>query len=530
MKRSYLFKSIKSGLLCKLTLLFVALFSMSMNTYAEDVVKIQSGETYTLTMFKYCHYSYTATESGSLVVAGSAVGADTPTLYTDDTFTEKLSDNIMSWDGYVDGGQQQTITVTEGETYYMEFYSMESASFTATFMGSDESPEITYCNPKEGSTLSVVSDVPITLKFNVSVSVGKATLTSGTNSTELTLNLTNGYYSYSVQSILYNWLSSGAISPGDDVTFTLTDVQNSYGTLYGEDGTVTLVYKVPENVTELTGVSMPDVFIPWWQEGDENGTMTLTFSNDISSEEDLAPSVELRYGSAESEEGLYTEDITPTVDGSTVTIDLTGVSRMGRDMLPSVSDTYSTIIVRITNLHDVNGNSVYTEGQGSVGSLTYQIPYTEFTITPSDTTIESLSEVVIEYPSGIQLADPSNVVIQNYAEQDVAKGTSVQANTEEGSVIPTKLIVTLDATITDGGTYYVKIAKNSLEVNYPDYKTYAYNIEKTFQIGSTTGIGSVSLQSADNANGKIYTIDGQLVKSPTKKGVYIVNGKKLLIK
>ncbi|MCD8313393.1 MAG: hypothetical protein LUC24_04460, partial [Bacteroidales bacterium] len=508
MKRSYLFKSIKRGLLCKPTLLFVALFSMSMGTYAvdeSDIVEIQSGETYTFKGFTDCYYSYTATESGSLVLAGLAVDANYPIVYKDAAFTEEWS-GVASNDGYVDGGQQVTITVTAGETYYLKFHSMESSpSFTATFMGTDESPTITYCSPEEGSELSVVSDIPVTLKFSVTVTVGTATLTSGSQSVTLTQNYTNGFYSWPVWEILYTWLSEGLVNPGDEVTFTLKDVKNSYDTPFGEDGTVTIVYKMPESVTELTDVSMPEVFIPWWQEGDENGIMTLTFSNDISTEEDLAPNVELWYGEAEAEVDRYTETITPTVDGSTVTIDFTGVSRLRRDMISGTATDYTTIIVRVKNLHDVNGYSVYTTGQGTVGSLTYEIPYTEFTIFPCDTTIESLSEVIIDYPSGIQLEDPSKVVVQDYKEQDFAYGTDVQAYTEEGSDIPTKLIVTLDKTITDDGTYYIKIAKGSLTVNYPDYITYDYNITEMFSVEASAGIGSVSLQSANNANGKIYT-------------------------
>ncbi|MCD8297367.1 MAG: hypothetical protein LUC88_07325 [Prevotella sp.] len=536
MKRSYLSKSIKRGLLCKLTLLLVAFISMSMSSYAvdaADIEELQLDSTYTLKGFTYYYYSYTATASGSLVVVGSAVGADYPFLYTDATFTEVLSDDIKTWEGFVEGGQKQTINVTKGEVYYMEFWSMESSSnFTATFMGSEESPEITYCNPEEGSVLSVVADVPIALRFSMPVTVGTATLTSGDLTEELTLNYTNDYYSYPVRDILYTWLKSGAVSPDDDIIFTLTDVKNSYDVVYGEDGTVTIAYKAPEVPTELSDVSMPEVFIPWWPEGDENGMMTLTFTNDISEVDTLAPNVELWYGPLESEDvSRYVESIPATVDGNRVIIDFTGVSRLWKEMLPSATEEYTTIIVRITNLHDVNGSSVYTTGAGSVGSLTYQLPYTELTIIPNDSvTVESLSEVVIEYPSGIQLEDASSVTILNYKEQEAAHGTSVEPVTEEGAAFPTKLIVTLNNTIEEEGTYYVEIPKNSLKVNYPEYKDYAYKIEEIFEITASNGIKGVSVAGIDNGDGKIYTIDGQLVKSPTKKGIYIVNGNKVVIK
>ncbi|MCD8290431.1 MAG: hypothetical protein LUC91_02900 [Prevotella sp.] len=529
MKRSYLSKSMKRGLLSKFTFLLVALLSMNISTYAveeSDIVELELGKTYELTMFTHYYFSYTAEQSGSVIIAGSAL----PDLYTDATFTEILSDNVH-WDGYVDGGQQETITVTGGETYYLHCYSMENSPyFIATYKSSGEGPEITYLNPEAGSELNIQYDEPIALKFSEAVTVGTATLTSGELSVPLTLNLTNGYYSYPVRDVLYTWLTSGAVSQGDDIIFTLTDIKNSYGTVYGEDGTVTIVYKAPAAPTEVTEENLPDVFLPWWNEGDENGIMTLTFSNDISADEDLAPKVELRYGQVDTEVGIYLETMSPVVDGNKLSVDFTGKSRLRKEMLSSATENFDKVVIRVTNLHDVNGNYVYTTGQGSVGSLTYEIGYKEFTITPSDSAVvESISQVVIEYGSGIKLDDPSSVTIQNYVEQEVAVGTSVEAVTEEGSDMPTKLIITLDKTITDNGYYFVIIPKNSLMINYPDYVEYAYKISEVFEIDSSTGIGSISMDSSVG-NGKIYTIDGQLVKSPTKKGIYIVNGKKIVVK
>jgi hypothetical protein len=52
---------------------------------------------------------------------------------------------------------------------------------------------------------------------------------------------------------------------------------------------------------------------------------------------------------------------------------------------------------------------------------------------------------------------------------------------------------------------------------------YLYSIN-----GVTTGITSVAAQATDNAN--VYTIDGQRVQNLQKGKVYIVNGKKVLVK
>lgn len=47
-------------------------------------------------------------------------------------------------------------------------------------------------------------------------------------------------------------------------------------------------------------------------------------------------------------------------------------------------------------------------------------------------------------------------------------------------------------------------------------------------IGGTTGISSVKGDRSDEAAGRVYTISGQRVSQPTRKGLYIMNGKKVI--
>ena len=50
----------------------------------------------------------------------------------------------------------------------------------------------------------------------------------------------------------------------------------------------------------------------------------------------------------------------------------------------------------------------------------------------------------------------------------------------------------------------------------------------TLRVKAATGIKSI--RANDNNNGKIYTLDGKTIENPTKKGIYIQNGKKVVIK
>ena len=51
----------------------------------------------------------------------------------------------------------------------------------------------------------------------------------------------------------------------------------------------------------------------------------------------------------------------------------------------------------------------------------------------------------------------------------------------------------------------------------------------TFDMNAVTGI-SQTVVSAKAADGKIYNINGQQVQNTLQKGIYIVNGKKVIVK
>lgn len=48
--------------------------------------------------------------------------------------------------------------------------------------------------------------------------------------------------------------------------------------------------------------------------------------------------------------------------------------------------------------------------------------------------------------------------------------------------------------------------------------------------GETTGIRSLTPDPSPIGEGSIYTLDGRRISQPAKKGVYVKNGKKVIIK
>ncbi|MCD8296697.1 MAG: hypothetical protein LUC88_03900 [Prevotella sp.] len=81
-------------------------------------------------------------------------------------------------------------------------------------------------------------------------------------------------------------------------------------------------------------------------------------------------------------------------------------------------------------------------------------------------------------------------------------------------------------------SYIVTISdiKNIVGIQYDSDGTLMLQYIATANVsGDATGIKGMTLQRVAGDN-RIYTISGQLVNAATKKGIYIVNGKKVLIK
>ena len=81
---------------------------------------------------------------------------------------------------------------------------------------------------------------------------------------------------------------------------------------------------------------------------------------------------------------------------------------------------------------------------------------------------------------------------------------------------------------------------SSLPANMKGFRAYfqlkgdaanAASFNLDFGNGETTGINSLTSEPSSNGEGSIYSLDGRRLSSkPAQKGVYIVNGKKMVIK
>ena len=163
---------------------------------------------------------------------------------------------------------------------------------------------------------------------------------------------------------------------------------------------------------------------------------------------------------------------------------------------------------------------------------------------PAEGAVEKLDVINVAFEDAYgSLAggfDPSKeVVVLNAAGEVVAKAAMevvFEAADEYGWAPPTNVVkFTLDTPVTETGIYTFVIPAGTVynEMFYPESEDFGvewgalYNpeISITYTIGDVTGINGVTV----NGKSEIYSIDGRKVTNPTK-GIYVVNGKKVVVK
>ena len=355
--------------------LLVTLFMLSANTFAADeektITPIDLDKSYHAPAFEYCYYSLVAPKSGLLTIIGDSY---CPTPYTDKTFTTQLSGAEPH---YVGDGVNREMTVVKGQTYYFMTYSyMSTGSDFKLTMDENVTLEVTRVNPETDKVFDLTNGGGvIDITFNKSISIGSATLSSGTTTASAYGNVSGAGVVFELKSTIFNWLKNGTIHAGDNLTLTIKDVcmKNDKSVKYGTDGTLVLNWLAPALPTEMLTENVPDKFLSFWPAGDPAGVVKFEFSSDIN--KDDVPTATVSFGNREKEGEFYNEIVPVTVDGKTVTVDLTDKQRTKKIMLPNATSDYTSISLKLANVKNSEGDYVYSSGQGSLGSFTYNMAY-----------------------------------------------------------------------------------------------------------------------------------------------------------
>ena len=509
----------------KLWLLAIMVIS-GLSASAQDVnwTVIEPNVEYTVPSMTSAYWKFTAPQSGIVVISGN--DGEFPRPYTDETMQTPINYNH----NYVDGGQRIDFAMEAGQTFYSSTFSLNSNSKFTLTMGS-QTLELTSVTPSENSVFDIMGSGLLVLNFNMTVAIDKATLTCNGMSAEIVGNVNSGGLQFDLKNQLYEWLTNGSITGGEDLVMTITGVRSAANSsvVYGDNGTLTLHFLAPSKPTMLIGQTMPETFLSYWMKDDSKAMITLEFDGPLMTGEQQTAVCELNFGSAEASD-FYAESLPVTVDGNTVSVNLSGKLRTPMNMVPSGMN-YGSMFVKFYNITAADGTKVFSAGQGQVSAFQFDIPFEEIT---SDITAEFTPD------NGAQLTNVSNILLW-ISDKTALTYNGVIFEYTQGNDRITKIVdnsqITHQADISGNGeeitipvpdeaktAYNVVVSLN--EVQYIDGVD--HNITCTYNV--TNSISDVKVE---NQNTSIYNLNGYMM-TPTyikgQKGVYIINGKKTIVK
>lgn len=389
-------KKFTINLLGKLCLLLIMGVTCNVSAMAdEDLGALNLNQVYSCPSFKYVRASFTPNESGTYRVNYNS--SDRFAIYANSELTEPLStggDWVYKSED-VEGLHimgYETWTFEAGMTYFLGgsegsglFIMNSNAQFVITKASSEISLDSTV--PVAESVVSIASTEQVGFMFNMSVSVESATVSTGSVSEELIFSSDADskvrVYANNVivifKDLLSKWLEEGTLKENDVFTVTLNGVKSADGSVvYGEDGKVSVSFISAGAPTKLVDtVNTPDKMSnlkSYYLDSDEQGLISLTFDKDLLNDsEDKAYAV-LGIGNKESETGdYYEETIECEIYGNTLTVNLQNKLRNQQTM--GLSMEYTVAQLDIKNVKSADGNYVYSDGSGKLGSFNYMYTF-----------------------------------------------------------------------------------------------------------------------------------------------------------
>ena len=524
----------------------------------------------------YWMYTADETETLTMLALQTNTGSYIPRPFSDESLEEAISIDA----GYVGGYYQYQLNVVSGETYYFKLLATwtDSAYYVlqSEAGGADNTLQVTSTTPTEGSTLSLTGTGNVTFYCNLAFTCDSlASMRSGSMvCSTLEVNIISSTCSAqtSFKDVLMEWLQAGEVQPGDDIAFTFTGIASAANpdSLLGSDGSLTLSYVVPSMPTQLVEEHVPETFLSYWLPDDEDGLLRLVFDDAIS-----YATAYLTYGERESEEDYYYETFTPQIDDNVLTVDFTDCLRNPSSLLAS-GTLYESVYIKVGSVLDANGNAVYSDDQGSVGSFSYSLPYSDISqnfatewlpADGKDISSESTCELYIS-TSGVVLFDAFLFTYQSVDADasaitdgtlSIGSDAFVYADEDDGAVytfsFPDEVKAGYNVVLTLDGVQYVdgiysdeRTAMLTVTYNPATDEDLAELLSESEDADdseqdtgesedtddSETGLSTLT-DDENNAAIIVYTLTGQAVRTRANtleglpQGLYIVGGRKVLI-
>ena len=376
-------------------LTLLALTATAQRGYTQEQIEIgeiEFGKTYSLPSNSETTGFFVAPRSGNLTAVYSQRGYCVGLLYGSEDFSE--ASEIAGWFNTNYMSPAFTYAVEGGKTYYVKavrwFYD-ESTSMTLYMEGEVELPfEVSIMSPSTSgrSTFNLTEERDMFVRYTQYVQNPTVIVKYASNGGEqITEDITS--YSYIEQDYLFismrNYLeglltddSSKGIRPGAAFTVSVRaeNDKGEYAKGADKDGFFNYSYVCGTLPTTVVTTSIPEQFLSYWPKGDPAGMMSVTYSAPLSTSR--RPTATIAMGNIEGTPGVdyYRSNVPVSVDGNTVTVDLTGVRRSIRDIL-SGGGEYTSMTVQVSGLYDQNNEPVISNLGGYIGSYVVELPYVD---------------------------------------------------------------------------------------------------------------------------------------------------------
>ena len=349
-------KKLVQSLFVIMALIGFTSLSAKAELFPTDGSAITLGETYQLEAYKSYSATVVITESGVMLQDGGS-----------DLEIEGLEKSYVGYGSY---GQIWSWNVEAGNTYTIEAGFVMSAGSVAFTMESQKGLELVLTNPAANEVLAPNSNGTgtIDLVFGSTVKFDEAYLVVGDKLTAIpSVNSPDNYLSLDVSSAMKNMYNDELLNPdgGTALTLKVVGLRTASGVLYNGDGNLEIPYVASARLADIVSYKIPDSFKSYFVKGNTDGVCEFVFDRDLANDGSIIAVISC----GDPETSYYTEEITPVVNGSTITVDLCGKLR---DLNSYASDV---IQLRISNVKDINGLATAGSGQGSQASYSFYMPY-----------------------------------------------------------------------------------------------------------------------------------------------------------
>lgn len=424
----------------KYVMMLVLVLTGSMAAHAANVIDLGVLETnkgYDIDSKALYKGSFTAPEEGTLVVQSSNYDLLQP--YNDEGLTDRINYTFLRDNNTGHGSYK--LKLTKGQTIWLAYNGLNKATNTLTF-GDDAAAKMALNEvlPAAHDTVMCTKTRQIAFRFNNPVACSRVEFINGNYTKRLDAQITKSSILLDIKETFYKFMKENNLKENDEFTIRLSGVRSAEDAenILGTDGILETKFicgKKPVALLSEGNYSNDHKFLSFWPTGTPDGIFTLQFDGDLQvpTAEGYNTTAQLTYGDMSTEAAeRYMENLDIKIEGSKLTIDLTGKDRTPYKMLGS-NALYDNILFAISHVRDANGYPVYSSGSGSIGSFTRSMPYelvsveanTEFTPANGESLkgVDNLEVFATDYKkfsfSGVKFTytvnkETKSVVVTNY--------------------------------------------------------------------------------------------------------------------